>query len=65
MQKPGKEPLLFTAYMAVLQANMGGKHLEEAEIHEIFGAFQAEDLLFHQVLSELLDKCAFNFFIVF
>lgn len=38
-----------------------GKDLEEAEIHETFGAFQAEVLLFHQLVSELLHKCAFNF----
>lgn len=35
---------------------------EEVEIHETFGAFQAECLLFLQVVSELLHKCAFNFF---
>lgn len=40
----------------------GGEDLEEAEIHETFGAFQAESLLFHQVASKLLHKCAFIFF---
>lgn len=39
---------------------LGGEgDLEEAEVQETFGAFQAEGLSLHQMISELLHKCAF------
>lgn len=51
--RPGKEG--GTAHMVDLQGK-GGKDLEEAEVQETFGAFQAEGLSFHQMIPELLHN---------